>query len=69
MSRRADRRGREPDELRENGAAGTPEEVIASVQEYAEAGATRVYLQFQDLADLEQIDRLGERVLPALGEL
>ncbi|MEM8902126.1 MAG: LLM class F420-dependent oxidoreductase [Actinomycetota bacterium] len=69
MSRRADRLGREPDELRENGAAGTPEEVIASVQEYAEAGATRVYLQFQDLADLEQIDLLGERVLPALGEL
>ncbi|MEO1062651.1 MAG: LLM class F420-dependent oxidoreductase [Actinomycetota bacterium] len=69
LRRRADFLGRELDELRENGATGTPEEVVAAVRAYAEVGADRVYLQFQDLSDLEQIELLGEEVLPALGEL
>ncbi len=69
LRRRAEVLNREVDELRQNGATGTPDEVVASVERYAAAGATRVYLQFQDLSDLEQIELLGEQVLPALGEL
>ncbi len=69
LARRAGRLNREIDELRENGAAGLPAEVVESVKAYADVGATRIYLQFQDLEDLEQIELLGEQVLPALGEL
>lgn len=69
LRRRADFLGRELDELRENGATGTPDEVVAAVRAYADVGADRVYLQFQDLSDLEQIELLGEEVLPALSEL
>lgn len=66
LERRAAAVGRELDELRMNGAAGTPEEVVAKLASYAEAGADRVYLQFQDLTDLEQLSLLGDRVLPEL---
>ena len=37
FQRRAAAIGREPDELRENGAAGTPDEVIARLHEFAAA--------------------------------
>lgn len=63
VRRRAAAMGREPDELRENGAAGTPDEVIATLERYAEIGATRAYLQVLDLADLDHIRLLGAEVL------
>lgn len=66
VKQRAAAIGREPDELRANGAAGTPEEVITKARAYAEAGADRIYLQFLDLSDLDQLALLGERVLPEL---
>ncbi|MEM9607699.1 MAG: LLM class F420-dependent oxidoreductase [Actinomycetota bacterium] len=69
VRRRASAVGREPDELRENGAAGTPEEVVAKIASYADAGAQRIYLQFLDLSDLEQIQLLGKDVLPELAML
>ena len=64
--RRAAAIGREPDELRQNGAAGTPEEVIATLRAWAQAGADRIYLQVLDLADLDHLDLVAEQVAPHL---
>ncbi len=64
--RRAAAIGREPDELRQNGAAGTPEEVIATLRSWAQAGADRIYLQVLDLADLDHLDLVAEQVAPHL---
>jgi F420-dependent oxidoreductase-like protein len=64
--RRAAAIGREPDELRQNGAAGTPEEVIATLRSWAHAGADRIYLQVLDLADLDHLDLVAEQVAPHL---
>lgn len=51
--------GREPDELRENGVAGTPDEVLATVQRWQAAGADRLHLQILDLADLDHLDLIA----------
>ena len=51
--------GREPDELRENGVAGTPDEVAATLERWADAGAERIYLQVLDLADLDHLDAIA----------
>lgn len=59
---RAGRIGRATDELRANGAAGSPAEVIDTIADYAEAGASRVYLQVLDLDDLEHVHLLAEKV-------
>ncbi len=59
--------GREVDELRTNGAAGTPDEVAARLRELEAAGAGTVYLQVLDLDDLDHLQLLSERVLPNFG--
>jgi len=56
--RRATAIEREPAELRSNGVAGTPEEVLASLQRWFDAGAERMYLQVLDLADLDHLDAI-----------
>jgi F420-dependent oxidoreductase-like protein len=66
LERRAARIGRELDELRRNGAAGTPDEVIARLGAYGEAGASRSYLQVIDLDDLDHIALVANEVLPGL---
>ena len=66
VDRRAAAIGREPDELRKNGAAGTPDEVVAKLERYAEAGADRIYLQVLHLDDLDHVRLLGREVLPRL---
>lgn len=66
VARRAAAIGREPDELRTNGAAGTPDEVIARLQTFADLGVTRIYLQMLDLDDLDHLDLIASEVLPAL---
>jgi F420-dependent oxidoreductase-like protein len=64
--RRAAAIGREPDELRQNGAAGTPEEVTSTLRAWADAGADRIYLQVLDLADLDHLDLVATDVAPHL---
>jgi len=64
VERRAASIGRTADELRANGVAGTPDEVVARLQEFAEVGAGSVYLQVLDLEDLGHIALLSEEVLP-----
>ena len=51
--------GREPDELRENGAAGTPDELLATVRRWRDAGAERIHLQVLDLDDLDHLDLIA----------
>ena len=57
--RRAAAIGREPDELRENGVAGTADEVTATIERWHDAGAERLYLQVLDLADLDHLDLIA----------
>jgi len=66
VDRRAAALGREPDELRENGVAGTPDEAAATMQRWVDAGAERIYLQILDLADLDHLDLIAEQVAPQL---
>jgi F420-dependent oxidoreductase-like protein len=64
VGRRAGAIGREVSELRENGAAGTPDEVVATLAAYGDAGVTRAYLQVLDLHDLDHLALVAEAVLP-----
>ena len=69
VKRRAAAIGREPDELRGAGAAGTTSEVIDKLVTYAEVGIQRVYLQVLDLGDLDHIAQAGADLIPALESL
>ena len=64
VARRARNIGRQVDELRANGAAGTPDEVSARLQAFADIGAETVYLQVLDLDDLDHLDLLATDVVP-----
>jgi F420-dependent oxidoreductase-like protein len=67
VRRRAAAIGRDVDEMRENGGAvGTPDEVVAVIEGYRAAGASRLYLQTLDLADLDHIDLVASAVAPQL---
>jgi|SRR5580658_4783208 F420-dependent oxidoreductase-like protein len=66
LDRRAAAIGREPDELREHGLAGTPAEIVAKIKQFDEIGTTRMYLQVLDLADLEHLELIAAEVLPAV---
>jgi F420-dependent oxidoreductase-like protein len=66
VERRAAAIGREPDELRMNGAAGTPDEVVDTLRSWADAGADRIYLQVMDLSDLDHLDLVAREVAPNL---
>jgi F420-dependent oxidoreductase-like protein len=66
VGRRAAAIGREPAELRANGAAGTPAEVVERLRAYGELGATRAYLQVLDLTDLDHLALIAEEVAPHL---
>ncbi|HEY1651244.1 MAG TPA: hypothetical protein VGG09_05105, partial [Acidimicrobiales bacterium] len=64
VERRAANIGRKADELRANGAAGTPDEVVARLQAFGAIGAETVYLQVLDLDDLEHVELIAREVLP-----
>lgn len=66
IARRAAAIGRDVDELRQNGLAGTPEEIVDKLGRYGELGSERVYLQVLDLADLDHLRLVAERVIPKL---
>ncbi len=59
IERRASAIGREPAELRENGIAGSPEELADKIGRYKEIGLDRLYFQILDLDDLDHIAHLG----------
>ncbi|HEX6343641.1 LLM class F420-dependent oxidoreductase [Umezawaea sp.] len=67
VARRAAAIGREVDELRANGIAGTPAEAVERLSEWREkTGVDRVYLQVLDLADLDHVELVAAEVAPAL---
>jgi alkanesulfonate monooxygenase SsuD/methylene tetrahydromethanopterin reductase-like flavin-dependent oxidoreductase (luciferase family) len=67
VARRAAAIGWEVDELKEAGLAGTPAEVVDKIGRYAEAGASRFYLQILDLDDLDHLALIAAQVQPQLG--
>ncbi|MGH3377592.1 MAG: LLM class F420-dependent oxidoreductase [Actinoallomurus sp.] len=64
IRRRADAIGRSVEELRENGIAGTPAEVVERIGRFGAAGAERIYLQTLDLEDLDHLELIASDVLP-----
>jgi F420-dependent oxidoreductase-like protein len=65
LTKRAAAIGREVDELRKNGLAGTPAEIGAKIAEFAGVGATRMYFQVLDLDDIDHLELLAE-LIPAV---
>ncbi len=64
VRRRADVIGQDVDELRANGLAGTPAEVVDRIGRFAELGAERVYLQTLDVDDLDHLELVAAEVMP-----
>jgi F420-dependent oxidoreductase-like protein len=52
------------DGLAVRGVSGSPQQAVDTIGRYAEAGCQRLYLQLQDLTDLDQLDLIGSEVLP-----
>jgi F420-dependent oxidoreductase-like protein len=61
-ARRAAAIERQPDELRANGIAGTPDEARATLGRWHEAGVERVYAQVLDLSDLDHLEAIAALV-------
>lgn len=64
VAQRAAAIGRDVAELRHNGLAGSPGEVLDKLGLLADHGAERFYLQVLDLADLDHLRLVAEEVLP-----
>mgnify|MGYP001345894020 CR=1 FL=1 len=62
VRRRADAIGREVSELRENGLAGTPGEVLDKIGAFKELGAERLYLQVLDPHDLDHLELVAAEI-------
>ncbi|MFB7917511.1 LLM class F420-dependent oxidoreductase [Streptomyces sp. NPDC056061] len=67
VARRASVIGREVEELKANGLAGSPAEVVDKIGRYGAIGASRIYLQVLDLEDLEHLELISSQVQPQLG--
>lgn len=66
VAARAGAIGREPDELRENGLAGSPAEIVDRIGRYADLGTSRIYLQMLDLSDLDHLRLVAAKVMPQI---
>ncbi|MFG2340113.1 LLM class F420-dependent oxidoreductase [Streptomyces yangpuensis] len=66
VARRAAAIGRDVDELRANGLAGSPAEVVEKIGAYGAVGSSRVYLQLLDLDDLDHLELISAQVLSQL---
>jgi F420-dependent oxidoreductase-like protein len=64
VRRRAAALGEEPSAVRTGGLGGTVAEVIDKIGAFGELGATRLYLQVLDLADLDHLRLVAEQVAP-----
>jgi F420-dependent oxidoreductase-like protein len=64
LRRRSAAIGRELPELRRNGVTGTPSEVVDKIGEFAQAGATTLYLQVLDLDDIGHLELIAAEVMP-----
>lgn len=64
FARRAAAIGRDVAELRDIGLTGSPAQVVDKIGQYAEHGASRIYLQILDLHDLDHLELLATEVMP-----
>ncbi|MDJ0465348.1 LLM class F420-dependent oxidoreductase [Streptomyces sp. H27-C3] len=62
VARRAAVIGREVAELKANGLAGSPAEVVDKIGRYGALGASRIYLQMLDLDDLDHLELISSQV-------
>jgi F420-dependent oxidoreductase-like protein len=69
VDRRVSRTGMARDAVDALGVAGHPDAIVERVQEFAAAGARRVYLDLVDLSDLDHLDLLAGEVLGPLRSL
>jgi F420-dependent oxidoreductase-like protein len=67
VARRAAALGREVEELKTNGLAGSPAEVVDKIGRYEAAGSSRIYLQIMDLEDLGHLELISSQVQVQLG--
>ncbi len=67
VARRAEASGVPREWLRANGYMGSPAAVVDTLGRFREAGATRVYLQIQDMSDLDHLELIAAEVAPQLG--
>ena len=66
VARRLAAQVKDLDGLRAGGVIGSPEQAVDTLGRYAEAGCGRVYLQFLDLTDLDQLELIGSEIMPHL---
>lgn len=64
LRRRAAAIGRDVDELRANGLAGTRAEVAERLAAFEAVGTERMYLQVLDLSDLDHLTEIADALLP-----
>ncbi|QIY65059.1 LLM class F420-dependent oxidoreductase [Streptomyces sp. RPA4-2] len=67
VKRRADAIGRDVEELKANGLAGSPAEVVERIAQFQGVGAQRMYLQMLDLDDLDHLELIASAVMPQVG--
>ena len=66
VARRAEASGLTVEEAKASGYAGTPGEVVERLKAYEGIGASRLYLQILDLADLDHLELIASEVAPQL---
>ncbi|MGW1466760.1 LLM class F420-dependent oxidoreductase [Streptomyces sp. NPDC002308] len=62
VARRAAAIGRDVEELKANGLAGSPAEVVDRIGQFAAVGSSRIYLQVLDLDDLDHLELISSQV-------
>jgi F420-dependent oxidoreductase-like protein len=61
--------GEDLDGLRVGGLAGTPAQVVDKIGQFAQLGASRLYLQVLDLTDLDHLELIATAVAPQVAAL
>lgn len=64
VRRRAAAIAQDPDAARSGQLSGTPAELVQLIGDYADIGASRLYLQTLDLTDLEHLELVASDVMP-----
>jgi F420-dependent oxidoreductase-like protein len=64
VGRRAAAIGRDVAELEAGGLAGSPGAIVDKLGRFAQAGASRMYLQVLDLHDLDHLELIAAQVMP-----
>jgi F420-dependent oxidoreductase-like protein len=68
IARRSASVPREFDELAQYGAVGTPSQVVEKLRAFADAGASRAYLQLLDVDDHDHLRLIAEEVVPHVAD-